>query len=120
MTIPLAEVHEDMWLDLKADRYADPHGSDPAFANPLVVWDVQDGPPTTKAEMSVTKVKYLGPGASKEADSRGISIIVSAFDGAASTLLYFPDDQHEVVSSDVSETNDNEEAEGKADREGSE
>lgn len=112
MRIPLAEVHEDMWLDLKADRYADPDNADPAFVDPLVVWSAQLGPPTTSAELAVSKVKYLGPVASEDADNRGISVTVSTGDGAPTSLLYFPDDQHEVAVSDTVDEDSDEEDEG--------
>lgn len=95
MKIPLCAVFEDHWVNLRGDKYVDPTGGNPAFSEPMKVFKSYGGQPTDDDRYHRVWTAQYHP-ADVESDECGRTLIVSPGDGARATLIYFPDDQHEV------------------------
>lgn len=95
MKIPLCAVFEDHVINFRGDKYVDPTGTDPAFSVPMKVFEAYCGQPRENDRYyRVCTVQYHP--ADVESDETGRTLIVSPSDGARATLIYFPDDQHEI------------------------
>ena len=94
---PLSAIWENCCIDLRNDRYADPDGNDPAFGQSLRVVQIHQGPPDGDDLNPFYDKRYLGTPKPADEEDTGMTLIVQSHSGAVAMMLYFPDDQHEIM-----------------------